>query len=66
MDPKEVLKNLLNACADEDKEAAMEAVEALKGWFECAGFCPRVIKSDGFARDTEKGASYFIPKYDNY
>lgn len=40
MDPNEAYKNWCRALLEEDKEAACEAYEALRGWLERGGFEP--------------------------
>lgn len=41
MDPNQAYEDWLQACAANDKEAALEAAEALLDWLERGGFPPR-------------------------
>ena len=43
MDPKACLARLLTACADDDRDEAVAALDDLKDWFDNKGFCPRVV-----------------------
>jgi hypothetical protein len=40
MDPNTTLQRLLEACHDNDREKALEAIEALQGWLARGGFVP--------------------------
>lgn len=42
MDPNETMKNLLDACVDNDREAAYSALEALIHWINHDGVLPGV------------------------
>ena len=41
MDPNAALKAFLDALAEGDRTAALEALDALRGWIEIGGFLPR-------------------------
>jgi len=41
MDPDATLARFLDACNDEDREEATEALEDLLGWIKRGGFLPR-------------------------
>lgn len=42
MDPNATLRRLIDACNDEDKEAAIESLEDLLAWLKGGGFLPKL------------------------
>lgn len=44
MDPNATLANFLDACADQDRETALETLENLQEWISRGGFLPTVAK----------------------
>lgn len=52
MDPTQTLAKFLNACHEQDREAAMEAFENLHEWLQLGGFLPNVCEpaQDGCER----------------
>lgn len=54
MDPNEAMKNLLDACVDNDREAAYSALEALIHWINHDGVLPKVATS------SHRGMYYWV------
>jgi len=52
MDPTETLARFLDACHEQDREAALETIEQLHEWLQRGGFVPNVCEpqSDGSDR----------------
>ena len=47
MDPTATLKAFLEACTENDREAAEESLCNLKQWIDRGGFLPKIQQSDG-------------------
>lgn len=67
MDPKACLVRLLTACADDDRDEAVAALDDLKDWFDAMGHLPRVME----IQDPNKfdfpslGHTFHLPEHNN-
>jgi hypothetical protein len=46
MDPNAALQRFLDACLDNDRDEAEDALEALAGWIQGGGFLPQIERVD--------------------
>jgi hypothetical protein len=46
MDPTAALQRFLDACLDDDRDEALEALDDLSGWIRRGGFLPQIERMD--------------------
>lgn len=65
MDPKACLVHFLTACADNDRDEAVIALDNLKDWFDNKGFCPRVMRIPNSDHIPPLGHTFHLPHHNN-